>query len=136
MTKKKKLDSLENKLKSMDERVAKLENIQRDFQQSLSNNDTRLGSLEKEKDALKSYIKVLTDQVMNQGTKINLTGNRLARLEFEKLDKNPILWTVPCEMISAAKDIFASVVSSGLEFAAVQDFKIIERNQTVHGNEL
>ena len=105
----KKLDLFENKL------VAALENIQSDFQQSLPNNDTRLGSPEKEKDALKSRIKVLTDEVVNQGTEINVTANRLAKLEIGKLDKN-ILWNFPCETISAAKEIFGSVVSSGLEF--------------------
>ena len=41
----------------------------------------------KKKIKLKSQIKVLSDDVMNQGTKINVTGNRSAKLKFEKFDK-------------------------------------------------
>ena len=64
-----------------------------------------LGSLSlKKKDALKNQLKGLTDEFVNQGTEFNVTGNRLAELEFQKLDENLISWNVPCEKISDAKE--------------------------------
>ena len=122
----KKLDSLENRIKGIEDKVANLEISHVGFARQLAENDERVRQLEQVKESLKNQVKVISDDCIAQSKESNNLSMRLARLEFDKLEKNIIVWNVSCESEKNAKDIFKSILTEGLEMAPVPPFKVTQ----------
>jgi archaellum component FlaC len=122
----KKLDSLENRIKGIEDKVANLEISHVGFARQLAENDERVRQLEQVKESLKNQVKIISDDCIAQSKESNNLSMRLARLEFDKLEKNIIVWNVSCESEKNAKDIFKSILTEGLEMAPVPPFKVTQ----------
>ena len=122
----KKLDSLENRIKGIEDKVANLETSHAGFARQLTENDERVRQLEQVKESLKNQVKIISDDCIAQSKESNNLSMRLARLEFDKLEKNIIVWNVSCESEQNAKDIFKSILTEGLEMAPVPPFKVTQ----------
>lgn len=124
-----KLDSLENKIKSLGDRVTQLEVSNSDFQKRNVESDQRISSIENQKDLLKEQYKIMTDEISNQRSAINQTVCRLAKMEFEKLQSNIIVWNVPTDNQQNATEICTSIITEGLELSPVPRLKVLQVNK-------
>jgi predicted CoA-binding protein len=89
----------------------------------------RVRQLEQVKESLQNQVKVISDDCIAQSKESNNSSMRLARLEFDKLEKNIIVWNVSCESEQNAKDIFKSILTEGLEMDPVPPFKVTQESE-------
>ena len=121
-----KLDMVNDKLKTLDDRVSKLEVTQSDQCSQVAIHDSRIEVLTNENSSLKSQLSVLVDEAKAQGNAVLEMSDRLVKLEIEQRGKNIIVWNAGCESENVAVALFQDIVKVGLEQPTVPPFKVIQ----------